>query len=67
MTEEPSDSEPQESVPSFTPEQMKACIAQAHAGVKAEDIKIPPRLTLNVKTVDVTVRKLPDAVYKEKL
>ena len=41
-TEEPSDSEPQESVPSFTPEQMKARIAQACAGVKAEDIKSPP-------------------------
>ena len=42
VTEEPSDSEPQESVPSFTAEQMKACIAQACAGVKADDIKIPP-------------------------
>ncbi len=66
VTEEPSDSGPQESVTMFTAEQMKACLAQAHAGVKVEDIKIPPRPQLIIETRDVFVKKLPDAVYKEK-
>ena len=64
ISEEPSDSEPVESLPSFTAEQMASCIAQARAGVKGDGIKIPPLNALNIQTVSVSVPRLPDAVYK---